>query len=288
MENHKETAELFKKLYDEDKAIEFCQSNNLIPKEKVCCKKCNMSIRKEGNYYYWKCQHQKISIRIKTMFQNIKMKIGTYLQVLLLFWLKVSQINISFITGISEHSISVLLENIRKVFKKIYYKKDNVIGGFRRVIEVDETLLRKRKYNKGRVKPQQWIVGGIERTLDKNIKPKVFLEKVKNRNKETLSNVIRRRIAKNSRIHTDEWKGYQLKNEEYEHLTVNHSKNFVDPITKCHTNGVEAMWSRFKKFLPKFGIKNEKIDDYCAEYEFRNNYNNNFITFLQTISQEME
>ena len=33
----------------------------------------------------------------------------------------------------------------------------------------------------------------------------------------------------------------------YKHFTVNHSKNFVDPVTKKHTQLIERMWGIAKK-----------------------------------------
>jgi len=35
------------------------------------------------------------------------------------------------------------------------------------------------------------------------------------------------------------------------HQWVNHSKNFVAPNTKSHTQTIEAIWSRLKKVFPE-------------------------------------
>ena len=50
-------------------------------------------------------------------------------------------------------------------------------------------------------------------------------------------------------IYTDCWKGYstdQLQAAGYDHMTVNHKYNFVDPIIGVHTQNVERMWGAVK------------------------------------------
>ncbi len=75
--------------------------------------------------------------------------------------------------------------------------------------------------------PQQWVFGGVNSETDE-----CFLELIPNRTKETLQEVITRRIKPGTTIVSDCWASYNgLELLGYEHKTVNHSTNFVDPIT---------------------------------------------------------
>nr|CAI5833064.1 unnamed protein product [Callosobruchus analis] len=52
----------------------------------------------------------------------------------------------------------------------------------------------------------------------------------------------------------DCWSGYTgLSALGYVHRTVNHSNNFVDPLSGVCTNQVEGHWSRLKQFLRRLG-----------------------------------
>ena len=54
---------------------------------------------------------------------------------------------------------------------------------------------------------------------------------------------------------SDSWKAYQsLGDEGYNHLTVNHSIQFVDPDdSRIHTNSIEGTWKHAKSMLPAQG-----------------------------------
>ena len=55
------------------------------------------------------------------------------------------------------------------------------------------------------------------------------------RNAETLIPIIQRHVLPGTEIASDEWRAYsKLRELGYIHYTVNHSKNFVDPLTKRH------------------------------------------------------
>ena len=101
------------------------------------------------------------------------------------------------------------------------------IGGVGRVVEIDESKFGKRKSHKGHHIEGQWVFGGICHT-DKSF----FLQPVPSKDKETLVPLIKECIAPGKTIISDCWKSYDcLSEEDFEHLTVNHSQNFVDTQT---------------------------------------------------------
>jgi len=63
------------------------------------------------------------------------------------------------------------------------------------------------------------------------------------RSAETLIPIILNYVKYGSIIISDQW---QLTQYGYEHKTVNHSENFVDPDTGVCTNAIEAYCSRVK------------------------------------------
>jgi hypothetical protein len=77
------------------------------------------------------------------------------------------------------------------------------IEGPGHVVEIDETLIVRRKYNRGRVLAEEWLFGGVERRSDG--KWEVFLEFVENKSSDVLYEIINRRIAKRTTIVSDGW-----------------------------------------------------------------------------------
>ena len=70
----------------------------------------------------------------------------------------------------------------------------------------------------------------------KNENKRLFLCSIKDRNCTNIDDIVKKYIKKGITIYTDCWKGYNNLNKiGHKHNTVNHSKIFVDPITKVHT-----------------------------------------------------
>ena len=98
----------------------------------------------------------------------------------------------------------------------------------------------------------------------------MFLEKVERRNKETLIPIIEKYVAKGTNIITDCWAAYNgLSEIGYEHETVNHSENFVDPVTGSCTNLIENRWWCIKRQLPTTHTRTRNFDLHLLEYMWR-------------------
>lgn len=103
--------------------------------------------------------------------------------------------------------------------------------------------------------------GGVERDSGR-----CFLVAVHDRSEKTLIEVIENWIHPKITIISDCWKAYSnLSKCGYQHLTVNHSIEFVNTETGAHTNTIESTWRRVKASLPAY----KEFVKYLAQYMFR-------------------
>ena len=144
------------------------------------------------------------------------------------------------------------------------------------IVQVDESLIAKRKNHQGRVVAERWIFGGFDTVTRTG-----FLEEVPNRRAETLLPVIQRNVADGSIIHSDCWAAYGVPGvngisalpNQYVHQRVNHTQNFVDPVIGAHTNGVECMWKNCKaKFKAMHGVQTTTLASHLDEFVWRQQF----------------
>ena len=89
----------------------------------------------------------------------------------------------------------------------------------------------------GRIARQPIWVFGI---VDTSFQPvKGYVEILSSRNRATLTTILNAKLAGNSVIHSDEWRGYQNPPQHVAafilYNTVNHTYNFVNPNTGAQT-----------------------------------------------------
>ncbi len=157
-------------------------------------------------------------------------------------------------TKIHRDTVGGVYKQLRNVAAWESKKSSVMLGGQGRIVEIDETLMFKVKYNRGSglKRKKIWVFGMIERDCKKGEKvKKCHMEVVKNRKAETLLRIIYDHVLPGSIIMSDKWSSYskisQLK--EFEHKTVNHSYHFVDPESGAYTNGIEGAWTQLKRKL---------------------------------------
>ena len=155
-----------------------------------------------------------------------------------------------------------------------------------RVVEVDECLLSRRKYGRGRIKEQYWVLGGVERPRHPDEQPGMFLVSVPDRTQETLERMIQTWILPKTIIITDAFKSYtHLEELGYFHYEVNHSRNFISPETGAHTQRIEGMWRWLRKHCSEGGAGYPDLDFRLAAFLYRRCINRNIETFISDLGK---
>ena len=74
-------------------------------------------------------------------------------------------------------------------------------------------------------------------------------------------------------IISDCWSSYQnLSNHGYTHLTVNHSRNFINLLSGAHTNTIKGMWNHARMALPLYGTSKKYYSNYFIEFIYRRKF----------------
>ena len=225
----------------------------LLTERNIPCKWCNSKTRKEKNKETvglrctWSLCKKRMSLWEGSILKNSKIGPNKTLQLIKLWLQGVAPRHICQIIGIKGKAYSRFITLLRSSVVSKFYKNVQKIGAPKTIVEVDESKFGKRKHNRGHMVEGVWVVGAVERTSSR----KIYLQAVPNRTSPTLTKLLKESVHAQSLIYTDCWKGYSdLKNHFTSHATVNHSRYFVDPISRVHTNTIEGNWSAIKRSIP--------------------------------------
>ncbi len=183
------------------------------------------------------------------------------------------------LTGLTRKSVNSIFLKIRHRITEECHRQ-SPFGG---EVEVDESYFGARRVRgkRGRGAAGKTIVFGIFKRNGS-----VYTEIVTDCSKATLQAVIRGRVAPETVIHSDGWRGYDgLVDVGYsKHFRVEHGANeFVRG--KSHINGIESFWSMAKRRLQKFnGVPPHTFYLHLKECEWRfNNRSKNLYRELLTL-----
>ena len=171
-------------------------------------------------------------------------------------------------TGVSERSVGEWSSILSEATANWLYNNPQAIGGPGLIVEIDEAMFGKRKYNRGALRQGVWVLGGVCRSTGH-----CFLIPCpgNRRSADVLLPLIQRNVLPGSIVHTDQWAAYNqltFATTGYTHLTVNHSTNFVDPLTGCHTNTQEGMWHHVKRRMQN----HQKLENVFVDFMFRRRF----------------
>ena len=155
---------------------------------------------------------------------------------------------------------------------------------FAGICEVDESYIGgKGKDHRGRGASNKTPVVAIkERTSGK-----IRMQAVNNVKASTLAAFIRNHAQPGAEIQTDEYTSYLwLDASEFVHNTVNHRKTYVK-AGNIHVNGVENVWSLFKRAITGVfhKVSAKYLPLYLNEFAFRFNNRENFDMLDRVLSE---
>ena len=278
-----------------DHAIDFLQKHGVIEKSILCpgplingyrSSTCNHDMvtkitkdRKDG--ILWRCRktHKvlkkekmycvkdvKLSIRYNTWLSDAKLPLEIVIELMYLWANGFDQDEIRNELNISNKTLIEWTYYFREAVTLNVMESSEQIGGNGVEVEIDESKFGKRKYYRGHRVEGQWVFGGRE----KYDKSKVFMIPVENRKQTTLLPIIKKWIKAGSIIHSDCWKAYNcLERNGYTHVTVNHSKEFLNKENYACTNGIESDWRHAKVSIPRYGVKQGLHSFYLGEFMWR-------------------
>lgn len=249
-----------------DYAIEYSIENGILPKRNAFleCPNCHGLMTFYQSTKTWKCHHHECqSTRSQIFPLNIQKNIyQEFLSSLILF-----AADIPIYTAVKLFSISTqVLQRNYEQFRTIMYNKyinEMQTQTLSFHVQIDESLFSRRKYERGRIKPQRWVFGAC----DNNRGGRVYMMTVEKRDQDNLLPIIQSWCPGGCIINSDCWPAYRnLENYGFPHCAVNHSENFVNPITLEHTQRIEALWHQCKLFLQThFYNKSSKLEHYIGE-----------------------
>ena len=189
---------------NEEIAFNFCINEGLIDNQMKCENDHNMILAKDHSKKFgllWKCSSckKKFSILNGSVFADSNLSLSKNLLLIYCWSMEISCKLTQFQCGVSDKSVTALFNLIRNAcFQNVYQHDITKIGGEGLTIEIDETLMSRRKYHRGRILSEKWIFGGICRETGE-----IFAYLVPDRKGETLLFLVLNEsfIAKNQIIH---------------------------------------------------------------------------------------
>ena len=266
--------------------IALLQMMSILPETKECpvCFAKLGPYKNSVNYNYFECKpcKRRVSLLHGTVLYNSNTKLREFVLLMYQFcenhrsYITVTRETCLPVEGyqnskISSQTINKWFAYFRHLCVEDAKKNQMKIGAIGFIVEIDETMCGKLKFGlgDGTDRRRAWIFGGICRETGRcfmRLCPK------NKRTKKALWPILQAHLEPGTTIYSDGWRAYRkLPTIGFKHRWVNHSRKggcpYVDPDDRTlHTNGIEGMWGKFKRWLPQGGRYN--LEQYMWLYQW--------------------
>ncbi|HTD22869.1 MAG TPA: IS1595 family transposase [Terriglobales bacterium] len=260
------------------------------PEGKPVCPSCG-----HKDHYYlaiqrrWKCKEcwKQFTVKLGTIFEDSPLGLDKWLVAL---WMLVnckngiSSYEVARDLGISQKSAWFMLHRLRLALQRGSLVK---LGGPGSEVEADETYIggkarnmhlseRKRRISSTGPKGKQPVWGVLERGGE------VRCEVIPDTMKPRILKIVKKHIAAETALYTDNAGAYRGLDAEYIHKIVDHAEKYVDG--RVHTNGLENFWSLLKRSIGGTYVSVEPfhlfryLDEQTFRFNNRKDRNGNKLT----------
>lgn len=267
--------------YNEHQIVDYLVAHRVL-KTETDCPKCGSIVKLDKDLLQFRCNKSvsvnkqkksqckwKASAKTGTFLDNTRIDLGKLWRIIL-YLLHHNPPRQNFLQktlNLGPNTVVDWFSFYREVLSFHNKQNQEQLGGPGCIVEIDEAKFGKRKYNRGRLVKGQWVLGGVVRVTGES-----FFIPVPDRTRKTLTKLVRKYVRPGSIIITDCWRAYYTLRSRFKYLTVNHSKNFVDPDSGAHTNNIERRWRDIRAAIPKYGRSEKHFLGYLAEYQFKERY----------------
>lgn len=136
-------------------------------------------------------------------------------------------------------------------------------------MEIDETIISKRKHNRGSIENSKRLFGCFKKG-ENNICPRIII----NRSRNVLKDVIKECIIEDDTVNSDLRRVHMVifaSTSDYNPYSLNHGSNFIVPITLAHAQSIESLSTILKHSLRSKFLSVYFYYYYLGEFTFRIN-----------------
>ncbi|XP_011302184.1 uncharacterized protein [Fopius arisanus] len=268
---------------DTSKIVKFLQDRKVLARE-VLCPRCNELMSYDDQKRAFRCSKRKavqnghkkrmsvkcegyVSLFRGSWFGNIRIPLSTAMRFIGLYLMlnPPRQEFLKFELAISSNTVVDWSNYVREVLIDWCEEHSVLLGGSGKIVEIVETNVGHRKYNRGAVAEEKWFFGAFERDSKSHA-----VKVVEDRSPDTLLDIIKKWIRPGTTIISDHSKScHEMSQENYDHLAVEHSINFANPANGSHKKSMGRTWRHMKETVQKYGARDQHFHGYFCEYLFK-------------------